>query len=244
MQKKHKLDGRKKARSKTTCDVVDDRPRLRSFRMILTHKERKASDLYSVENKDISPRDCLKPNSVNCSDLKLVEQDNVSSAESPVTTPRDKATGSASSCRISYEDTAGSCTSSHTEHTPKGSVCRTSYNERAQTFSSVSNGEYVDETDNLSSCENDNPFLMTWSESSFREGVNTSQNTDTNGFNDVATPIPRCFSESDVEALRVTAKDKERTLTPPRQSPQKTKHRKNWNIFSFFQKRGKEKQKT
>ena len=232
VQKKHKFDGRKKARSKTTCDVVDDRPRLRSFRMILTHKERNASDLNSVENKDISPRDCLKPNGVNCSDLKLVEQDNTSSTESPLTTPRGK-------------DTAASCTNSYAEHAQAGSVSRTSYDERTLTFSPVPNSEYADaETDNLSSCANDNPYLMTWSESSFRESVNTSQNTDMYGFNDVATPIPRCFSESDVEALRVTANDKTRTFTPPRQSPQKTKHRKNWNIFSLFQRRGKEKQKT
>ena len=226
VQKKHKFDGRRKARSKTTHDVIDDRPRLRSFRMILTHKERNASELDSVENKEISPRDCLKPNGV-----RLVEQENESRTQSPVATPRGEAvTSTAGSCGTSCEDPASSCAGSYAEHTPKGSLYRTSYGERSQTASP-------------SSSENDNPYLKTWSESSFREGIDPSHSTDMNGFRDVATPIPRCFSESDVEALRVTTNDKTRTFTP-RDSPQKTKHRKNWNIFSFFQRRGKDKQKT
>jgi hypothetical protein len=246
VQKKHKFDGRKKTRSKTTYDMVDDRPRLRSFRMFSTHNERSANDACFVKNRETSSRDCLKPNGVDRSGSNLVEQDNVSNTQSPATTPRGKAsTSTASSCTSSFNEgalTASSCTSSYAEHTPTASSCSTPYAERAHTVSPLTVGEY-DDTDNPSSCENDNPYLMTWSESSFREGGKTSQSTDMNGLFDVSTPIPRCFSESDVEALRVRPNDKTRTFSP-RESPQKTKHKKNWNIFSFFQRRGKEKQKT
>ena len=231
VQKKHKFDGRKKSRSKTTYDVVDDRPRLRSFRMFLTHKERSASDACFGGNKEISSRDCLRPDSVDPSCSNFAEQDNASNTLSPMTTPRSEASAS----------TACSCRSSYEEGTPTASSCTTPYAERTPTaVSPVPMGEYED-TDNPSSCENDDPYLATWSESSFREGIKTSQSTDINGFH-VSKPIPRCFSDSAIDALRVTANDKTKTFTP-RQSPQKTKHKRNWNIFSFFH-RGKEKQKT
>lgn len=210
VQKKHKFDGRKKRRSKTTYDIADDRPRLRSFRIFSVHKEPSASHAHFIDT-----------NTVDVSGKILAEQDNASNTQSPVTTPRSKAsTSTASSCRSSFDD---------------GKLTPTAY-------SAVTTREY-DDTDNPSSCENDDPYLQTWSESSFKKGDEISQGTDMNGFYDVSTPIPRCFSESDVEALRVTTKDKARTFTP-RQSPQKTKNKKNWNIFSFFNRRGKEKHKT
>ncbi|XP_028404538.1 vascular endothelial growth factor receptor 3-like [Dendronephthya gigantea] len=246
-QKKHKFDGRKKRRSKTAYgDVVDDRPRLRSFRtLLLTHKERSASDAHFSEN--VLPRGSFEPDIADLSAAKL--NGSGSYASTPVTTYRPGASASTpGSCTSSYVDgkfPEGSFTPkrssfTHDEHTPTASSSRTSFSERRPSDPpSECTGDYED-ADNRSSCENDDPYLMTWSGSSFRESIKGSQRTDMNGFKEMKQ-LPRCFSESDVEALKVTTSDRTKTFTP-RHSPQKTKHKRNWNIFSFFHRRGKEKQ--
>ena len=251
VQKKHKFDGRKKRRSKTTHgDVVDDRPRLRSFRTLLTHKERSASDAHFGE-KNVLPRETFESDD-DYSAAKF--SDCGSHLQSPVTSPRPGASASTpGSCMSSFVDgkilersftpTRSSFTSSYDDHTTTVSSSRTSFSERRPSdLPSVSTDEYEDAND-PSSCENDDPYLMTWSESSFREESKGSQSTDMNGLHVGDKPLPRCFSESDVEALKVTTRDKTKTFTP-RHSPQKTKHKRNWNIFSIFHRRGKEKQKV
>lgn len=207
VQKKHKFDGWKRRRSKTTCEFADDKPRLRSFRLFSVHREPSVGHAHVIDT-----------NTVDLSGKTLAEQDSAS----PATTPRSKAsTSTASSCRSSFDD---------------GKLPQTAY-------SGFTTGDYYYHKDNPSSCEHDDPYAHTWSESSFKKESEISKSTDMNGFYDASTPIPRCFSESDVESLRVTTNNKTRTFTP-RHSPQKTKHKKNWNIFSFFNRRGKEKHKT
>ena len=238
VQKKHVFDGRKKSRSKT-YDVGDDRPKLRSFRMFSTHKEKSASDAHNMDKKEL--KDCVKPNGFDDFDMKLAER------ESATTTPCTKMHTNTNSCyrNSNKEDVPTATTNStslNTEHPLMETSCATSdVGNTSRAVSPVCMAEY-EETDSTS-CRNVDPCLMTWSESSFRRDTKYSQSTDMNGFHDVSTPIPRCFSESDVEALRVTTSDKTRTLTP-RQSPSKTRRKRSWNIFSIFHRRAKEKQKT
>lgn len=238
IQKKHKFDGRKKTRSKPSYDAMNDRPRLRSFRMFSTHKERSAGEISPVN---------LKVNGVeNQSEAKCYyQQSNATNGKSLVTSPREETsintaslakrlynegtttTSSFSTPYTDYKTTASSCA----EHMPTTCSC-VKYKTN-----SISPAVSTDEFE-----ENENTFSKTWSESAFRVGLNTSRNTVLNGFGHVEAPLARCFSESDVQTPRITTNNKTQILTA--QASQKNKHKKNWNILSFFNKSGKEKEKT
>lgn len=221
VQKKHKFNGRHKSRSKTTVqDGVVGRPKLKSFRQLMNNKTN--TDTHSIEKTHSYARRSLIPK--NIFPMEITEQNNV-------IIPRDEVEGS-------FFDHGSVPALKKSSHESKVVV-----REKEACYKNIILVDNYDEIQNneqnsLASFEcNDSPsdnfdvdetYFNTWSKSN----LNKSHHYPANSQHQLHS-IPRCFSESDVEVLRVKVSSNCWTMSP-RQS-QHRKKGKNWNIFNYIQ---------
>lgn len=236
VQKKHKFDGSKK-RSKTLNSTDgSNRPTLRSYRLFGSSRDCNSTEVRprKVVNEHFHEgEEGIRTRSLSCHDsVGLSYNSKVGFVETPKMSSEPS---------YGFASGVGSGTNAFTNQTNSPA---SSYITEARLATAVSppSSDYVDFS-NASGCDADNPFVMSWPQTSLQKATNFSKSGDMNGFHEEEMSIPRRYSASDINVNGEMKSSKSRTFST-RQYPKGTKNRKYRSFFNFFQKHGKEKQST